>query len=191
MNSQTTNPEQWVDDHGAYLYNYALAQVRDAAIAEDLVQETFLSALQAREAFEGRSSVRTWLTGILKHKIIDHLRKKYREVPENGGPLPYEEEGLFRTEGDWQNHWRPEVAPTEWSIDPADEAEREEFWRILEQCLDRLPSRHKIAFSLREISGAPTEEICKDLEVNSTNLWVMLHRARMQIRRCLELKWER
>ncbi|MCI0707277.1 MAG: sigma-70 family RNA polymerase sigma factor [Ignavibacteriae bacterium] len=187
MAPELTTPELWVDEHGAYLYNYALAQVHDSQSAEDLVQETFLAALQSRQAFEGRSPIRTWLTGILKHKIIDHLRKKYRELPESTVTLPYEKEGLFRTEGDMRDHWRAEVGPQDWVINPADELERKEFWKILEGCTDRLPPRLRIVFTLREISELETEEICKDLEVTATNLWVMLHRARMQVRRCLEL----
>jgi RNA polymerase sigma-70 factor (ECF subfamily) len=191
MTLQPIDPADWVDHHGAYLYNYALAQVRDEHTAEDLVQETFLAGMKSRTAFEGRSSVRTWLTGILKHKIVDHLRKKYREQPESDAPLPYEEEGLFRTEGDSRDHWRPAVAPQESSFGPEEEFGRQEFWRLLEECLSRLPQRLRIAFTLREISDLATEDICKELEVTTTNLWVMLHRARMQVRRCLELTWSR
>lgn len=182
-------PEQWVNEHGAYLYNYALTQVRDQHIVEDLVQETFLAALRAHGSFKGRSSVRTWLTGILKHKIIDYLRRRYRELPESASSLPYEDEELFRTKGDFVDHWRREVGPKEPVFDPGEEIDRREFWSIIERCLERLPERLKIAFTLREISGLDTEEICKDLEVTTTNLWVMLHRARMQVRRCLELQW--
>jgi RNA polymerase sigma-70 factor (ECF subfamily) len=188
MNSRQTDPAQWVDEHGAYLYNYAVAQVRDAHAAEDLVQETFLAGMGSVAGFEGRSSVRTWLTGILKHKIIDALRKKYREGQD--APLPYEEEGLFRQEGEFRDHWRREVAPGDEFVDPGEEFDRREFWKTLDACLDRLPGRLKIAFTLREISDLATEEICKDLGVTTTNLWVMLHRARMQVRRCLEVKWK-
>ncbi len=184
-----TNPEAWVDDHGAYLYRYALAQVRDPQSAEDLVQETFLAALKSLGSFEGTSSFRTWLTGILKHKVLDLLRKKYREQPADTGQLPYETEELFRSEGGAKDHWNPPNGPTELAVDPSDELERREFWTILNQCLDRLPERLRIAFSLREISDLDTGEICKDLDITPTNLWVMLHRARMQVRRCIELKW--
>ncbi len=185
-----TNPEEWVDEHGAYLYRFALAQVQDAHSAEDLVQETFLAALRSRDTFGGHSSVRTWLTGILKHKVIDLLRKKYREQPDDPSSLPFEEEELFRTEGEFQNHWKPALGPAELSLDPSNEVERQEFWNILHSCLERLPGRLRAAFSLRDISDLDTEDICKDLGITPTNLWVMLHRARMQVRRCLERKWK-
>ncbi len=163
--------------------------MRDGGTAEDLVQETFLAALKAGAGYRGDSSVRTWLTGILKHKIVDHLRRKYREQPEDPEDLPFEGEDLFQEDGPQRDHWNPALGPRDLAPDPSGELERREFWKVLGDCLEHLPERLKIAFSLREISNLTTEEICKDLEVTPTNLWVMLHRARMQVRRCLEVHW--
>ena len=185
-----TDPARWVDEHGDSLFRYALGQVRDQAVAEDVVQETFLAALKARDRFTGRCSERTWLVGILKHKIADHFRRTSRECraePVDG--LPFEEEELFSRVGPWAGHWTGAGGPGPWGTDPHEVLEQGEFWAVLQGCLDELPPRLARAFWLREVEGATTEEICKVLDVSPTNLWVMLHRARMHLRRSLELKW--
>jgi RNA polymerase sigma-70 factor (ECF subfamily) len=185
-----TSPDRWVDEHGDALYRYALAHVRHAGVAQDLVQETFLAALRSRASFAGRSSERTWLIGILKHKIGDHLRRAYREretwaeddSPAAGAPL-------FDERGHWRH--REGLGPGQWGR-PADLAlEDAEFWGVLERCLGALSARSAEAFVLRELDSLSTDEICKVLNVTATNLWVMLHRARMRLRRCLELSWFR
>jgi RNA polymerase sigma-70 factor (ECF subfamily) len=183
-----TTPEEWVDEHGDVLYRFALARVRDPIIAEDLVQEAFLAALQSRQGFSGRSSERTWLVGILKHKIVDHLRATYRnrEVPASE-----DEADDVAAQFDERGHWRNAEGwgPRQWGSDAAQAIENEELWRAFEECLRALPTRTGRAFALREIDDLSTVEICKVLNVTPTNLWVMLHRARTQLRRCLELGW--
>jgi RNA polymerase sigma-70 factor (ECF subfamily) len=183
-----TNPERWVDDHGDVLYRYALARVRDATVAEDLLQETFVAALKAQEGFAGQSSERTWLTGILKHKLIDHFRKRSREVPfDPTEPLP----AAFEMQFDAAGHWNVAAGfgPKDWGSDAAGDMENKEFWEILDNCLGKLPPRTAQAFTLREMDDLPGEEICKVLQITATNLWVLLHRARMQLRQCLEMNW--
>jgi len=188
--NQTSDPETWVDQHGDLLYKYALMRLRDPAIVEDLVQETFLAALQARHNFAGQSSEKTWLVGILKHKIIDHFRRINRERPVNDvESLPDESEELFEVTGLWAGHWKAEMGPTEWATDPGRVVEQMEFWKVFEGCLSELPARTASAFTLREMDGLTSEEICKVLNISATNLWVMLHRARAQLRRCLEVNW--
>ncbi|MFY7997292.1 MAG: sigma-70 family RNA polymerase sigma factor [Candidatus Kapaibacteriota bacterium] len=183
-------PEQWVDLYGNYLYSFALTRLRDDAAAQDAVQETFLAALKARETFSGRSSERTWLVGILKHKIIDMFRKRSREIPESEALLPFEQEELFREEGDeWQGHWKSEYKPADWGNTPLAAAERNDFQRVFRSCFQKLPQRVALAFSMKEIDDADCAEICTALEITETNLWVMLHRARMHLRRCLEVRW--
>lgn len=178
------DPSDWVDRYGDYLFRYAMLRLRDRSAAEDLVQETFLAALKARHSFSGDSSEGTWLVGILKHKIADHFRRRSREVPLPGGDLPDPPgDDPFDAGGRWA------TGPAEWGGNPADLVRQKAFVDQLKKCLSGLPPNHANAFTLREIEGADTEEICKVLNVTATNLWVILHRARMQLRRCLETHW--
>lgn len=179
-------PEAWVEVHGDVLFRYAAARVRDDAAAEDLVQETLLAALEAREGFRGDSSERTWLIGILRHKIVDHLRRMARDPLVAGEGLDAPGEGIesmFKQDGTWA---RP---PGAWGADPAALAEREEFWAVLRACLKALPNRLGQVFALRMMDAADPQEVCKALDVSATNLWVMLHRARARLRACLETHW--
>jgi RNA polymerase sigma-70 factor (ECF subfamily) len=188
--NQLCDPERWVDQHGDCLYSYALRRLRDRGVAEDLVQETFLAALQAREKFAGHSSERTWLIGILKHKIVDHFRRTSRESPlDDPESLAYEREDAFNSAGEWVDHWKEGQGPTEWGTDPGTVLEQKEFWEILDRGLSTLPARLAQVFMLREMEGLSTEEICKTLNISTSNLWVMLHRARMHLRRYLEINY--
>ena len=181
---KTNNPEEWVDQYGDYLYGFALARVQDPSTAEDIVQETFLAALHSLKNFEGRSSERTWLTGILKHKIIDFYRKKAKEQPIDDIEDHLETlDEVFDKNGQWK------VKPAKWAADPQKFYENREFMRVLHKCLSELSSRLSSAFILREMIGESTEEICKVLNITATNLWVMLYRASMNLRRCLEINW--
>jgi RNA polymerase sigma-70 factor (TIGR02943 family) len=185
-----TDPGQWLDDHGDYLFKYAAFRLRDNTAAEDAVQETFLAALKSYEKFEGRGSERTWLVGILKHKIIDHFRKTEREAPIGEGPDegPEHREFFERTD-QWTGHWNTDHAPTDWHATPAELIERRDFWNVFNDCLSPLPKRTASAFTLREIDGLKSEEICDILNIKVNNLWVMLHRARLHLRNCLEVNW--
>jgi RNA polymerase sigma-70 factor (ECF subfamily) len=185
-----TNPEVWIDEHGDYLFRFAMTRIRDRNLAEDLVQETLLSALRSIQSFEGQSSERTWLVSILKHKIFDHFRKSSKEQRiEDVESLHYEKENLFRTTGEWVGHWTEEGAPIEWKATPDTLFENKRFWSAISGCLEGLPERTGQVFVLRELDGLSTEEICSSLNISTSNLWVMLHRARMQLRRCLEVKF--
>ncbi len=173
-----------MERYGDYLFRYAVLRLRDRSAAEDLVQETFLAALRNRDSFSGDSSEATWLVGILKHKIVDHFRKQAREVslPE-GDPHDPAEDDPFDAAGRWSS------GPTEWGGNPADLYRQKEFLDQFTRCLSGLSPRHADAFTFREIEGLDTGEICKVLNVTETNLWVILHRARMFLRRCLETHW--
>lgn len=175
--SRRTDPDRWVAEHGDALLRYALARVGEREAALDLVQEALLAALRGRAAFAGRSSVRTWLTGILRHKILDHFRARSRD-PAAPGPEPETE--LFDGHGRWRS------PPGPWPADPSDALGRRQFWEALQRCLGELPPRHASAFALRELEGLETAELCKALEATPTNIWVILHRARLALRRCLE-----
>jgi RNA polymerase sigma-70 factor (ECF subfamily) len=179
-----SDPATWLDTHGDSLYRFALQRVRDPATAEDLVQETLLAAWHARDKFAGKSAERTWLIAILKNKLIDHLRRSRREAPLPDADLGDEVVDTMFAEHD--GHWAR--TPAAWSK-PDDALEQAEFWKILQACLEALPARHAQAFNLSEIDGLSTDQLCKVLEVQPSNVWVMLHRARLRLRECLELRW--
>jgi len=189
INSQIENPESWVDQYGDFLYRFTLSRIKDPSIAEDLVQETFLAALKARKNFQGRSTAKTWLIAILKHKIVDHIRKRVREQTSDKIESMHDTaandpvDNSFNDKGDWQ------IRPSKWAIDPMKLYEQKEFMDVLYHCLGELPKRQAEAFMMREIDGFSTEEICKVLNISATNSWVMLYRARMWLRQCLENNW--
>jgi RNA polymerase sigma-70 factor (TIGR02943 family) len=177
------DPEQWVDRYGDLLYRYALLRVRRPEVAADLVQETFVEAWQARASFAGRSSEATWLIGILRHKVIDHLRRARREASGTELPLADAGERFFTRRGFWRTD------PGRWPGDPGSALEREEFWDVFRACLAGLPDALADAFLLRELDGRDTGEICQLLAITPTNLWARLHRARLQLRACLARRW--
>jgi RNA polymerase sigma-70 factor (ECF subfamily) len=183
------NPERWVEEHGDALFGFAALRVRDRAIAQDLVQETFLAALKAKSSFAGRSSERAWLFGILRNKLTDYYRLQGREVSlaDLESSLP-EETNAFAADGVGKDGWLKAASPKAWET-PEEAVVSKEFQEVLKGCLSRLPNKIAQVFLLREMDGASSDEICKDLGVSPNNVWVMLHRARMAIRRCLEVHW--
>jgi len=178
------DPEEF-ETHRTPLLRFAMLQVRDRDVAADLVQETMLAALTAAGRFSGDSSVRTWLTGILRHKIVDHIRKAGREVSvdalagEDSADLV---DAMFREDGHYVQ------MPSEWR-DPERLLSERRFLEVLELCVRGLPATTAQAFLMRELMGCETGEICKELEITPTNCWVLLHRARMRLRACLEQRW--
>jgi len=181
--NQLSDPNSWVDKYGDYLYRYAVSRVQDSVAAEDLVQETFLGALNARGNFKGRSSERTWLSGILKHKIIDYFRKQKKEQPFADMETTDEfMEDLFDGTGNWR------VGPNKWPVNEVELVARKEFWEVFYRCLSELSGRLGRIFILREMEGLSTREICNVFNITATNCWVMLYRARTKIRHCLEIK---
>jgi RNA polymerase sigma-70 factor (ECF subfamily) len=182
------DPSTWVDEHGDALFRFALLRVKDPGVAEDLVQETFLSALKGIDRFKGGSTLRTWLIGILKHKVIDHFRKNRPEVLSSDLSTLDNETEAERLERAGQREQKP-PGLGRWEGDPSNLFENKEFWGVFVGCLDALPETHRRAFALREIDGIGGDEICKILGITSTNLWVILHRARGKLRSCLQANW--
>jgi len=180
--------EHWVEKYGDVLFGFAAARVRDRAIAQDLVQETFLAALKAKKGFAGRSSERAWLFGILRNKLVDYYRLQSREVSLGDNEALLAEEGSFHSDGLRKDTWDQRMAPKTWET-PEGSLTNKEFQAVLKNCMSRLPERIANVFIMREIDGASTEQICSDLEVSANNVCVMLHRARMSLRRCLEIHW--
>jgi len=185
-----SDPERWVEEHGDLLFKYALVRLRDTAKAEDLVQETFLAALKGGKSFAGRSAERTWLIGIMKNKIADHFRKMNRETSFTDLAFYDEQENdQFVTDGLSKGSWLTEHAPGDWHPEPGANLDSEVFWKAFRECAGKLPKNINVAFCLREIDEIETKEVCRILNVSENNLWVMLHRARMALRRCLEINW--
>lgn len=178
------DPESWVDNYGDGLYSYALYRIENKVLAEELVQETFVAALGASTGFAGKSSEKTWIYSILKNKIYDHLRRKYKETVMSEEQL----EGLmgddfFDSKGGWNKN------PGRWRENPQKSFEEKEFMIVLRSCMDYLPMKQGDAFTMRELDDLDNEEICKVLGVSPTNYWVLMHRARLAIRKCLENSW--
>lgn len=182
--SRVPFPEQSLAMHRPVLFRYALLQLRDAALAEDAL----LAALQEPAAFEGKAGMRTWLIGILKHKIADHWRRSSREtaLPECSRSDEDEsedcEDDFFLADGHWNSR------PAAWS-DPEAALNRQEFWAIYEACQNNLPPKMAHVFMLRELVGLEAEEICTETGLTSANYWVTMHRARLRLRECLEIRW--
>lgn len=177
------DPESWVDHYGDILYRYALTRLRDPAQAEDAVQEALFAALKARSTFSGKSSVQTWLFSILKHKVVDMIRAECRENQLRVRADETRLEGFFRADG----HYK--AAPQVWKSNPRTDAEHREFWHQMRRCLDGAPKRLRQIFAMRELDGMEREEICKIMAISTSNYWVMLHRARLALRACLERHW--
>jgi RNA polymerase sigma-70 factor (ECF subfamily) len=182
------DPGRWLQEYGDALFRYALRRLHNTAHAEDAVQETLLAALQARANYSGRASEKTWLTGILKHKIIDFIRKQVREstvddisalsdaTAESGV------DALFDARGRWIH------PPQDWG-NPDKTLRNHQFIEAFEHCLGHLKPAHAQIFSLKELVGQTIDEICKELDITATNCSVILYRARMGLRRCLEVRW--
>lgn len=180
----TLNPDLWNVEHRDALLRFALQRVKDYGSAEDLVQETFLSAWHGRDHFRGDCSERTWLTGILRNKVIDHYRRRARrpavlatdlETPESEGS------GLLSwidRQPDLKDHNRPGAA-----------TERHEFMTDLERAIEELPAKMGEAFRMRELQGRSTEEITRELKISKANLWVLIHRAKQTLGESLADQW--
>lgn len=183
------DPERWLDEYGDELFSFTVLRVRDRGTAQDLVQETFLAALKARQSFAGRSTERAWLFGILRNKLADHYRLQSREVPllEAGSSTP-EEEGFFHSSGPGKDGWITRVAPKAWESPDASLISKE-FQVVFQECVSNLPEKIALVFLRREVDDVPSEEVCKEFGISPNNFWVMLHRARMALRRCLEVHW--
>jgi RNA polymerase sigma-70 factor (TIGR02943 family) len=165
------------------LLRFARTQLRNDAWAEDAVSETLVAALEKPQSFAGQSQLKTWLVGILKHKVVDQLRRHTREATVLTGE---DGEDLLETLFDGSGHWNE--APADWA-DPQTALSQRQFFEVLEACVENLPATQARVFMMREWLELESPEICKELAISSTNLWVLLHRARLRLRECLQVKW--
>lgn len=181
---QNTILKNWVTDYADDLFRRALYLTSHRETAEDLVQETFLAAAQQLEHFGGKSSPRTWLYAILKNKVADHFRERYRKMPD--APLGTDAENDFFTP---EGAWRPEAMPAEWDDSPANLLDNPNFGLVLEGCLGHLPRTWHDVVVLKFLEARKGIEICQELGITTTNFWQILHRAKLQLRLCLEQHW--
>lgn len=177
------NPNKWIELHADYLYNYTISRINNQDLAKDIIQDTFFAALKAQDNFQGLASERTWLISILKRKIIDH----YRKINSTKGKA--EVKMNFYTDGDREGEWIEERAPSSWGSEVEKVIENDELREALEKCIGALPEKYAMVFRMKTIQQFETEDICKELEITSSNLWVIIHRARTQLRKCMEESW--
>ena len=185
---QTLNPHLWVSAHADYLYTYAITRINDADLAKDLVQETFLAALEKTENFEGRSSERTWLTAILKNKVIDVYRKRSTGINKaKNVAIAEKQQHDFFEQGD--GHWSPEHRPAEFIAQTADPLHDKEFAKVLALCTQKLPALWLSVFSMKLMDDEETDKICFELKLTPANFWVIIHRTKLNLRACLQKNW--
>jgi len=179
------DPDTWLERHGDILFRYAVARVQDPMVAEDLVQETLLAAISAADTFKSDSTEQTWLIGILKHKVLDYLRKTSRERRLEAAWAEGDIE--INDNFDQHGHWRAEIDA--WAA-PEHSLANAEFWQVFDGCLGKLPEQLRTLFALRELDGMDSDVLIETMNISSkNNLWVMLSRARQHLRQCLQTKW--
>ncbi|MBL0358029.1 MAG: sigma-70 family RNA polymerase sigma factor [Chitinophagaceae bacterium] len=176
------NPDKWVEKYADILYAYTIVRVNDVQQAEDIVQNVFLSAWKARDTYKGQASEKNWLYAILKNKIVDHFRKQSASRI----TLATGEEELYFDESE---HWTDEAAPKDWGSNTVQPVESKEFYSILEQCRQKLKDIQQKVFVMKYMEDADSEEICKLLNITASNYWVLIHRAKLHLRKCLEKNW--
>jgi len=183
MGKPKLNPNKWVDYYSDYLYNYTIVRVSDHEIAQDIVSETFLAGLKSAHRYKGDASERTWLISILKRKIIDH----YRKINSNKGKA--EVRMSYRSGDESDGDWLEERVSDMRHTNIEDDLETVELGEALNTCINNLPDRYATIFVQKTIDGMETEDICKEHDITPSNLWVIIHRARLQLMECLKQKW--
>lgn len=175
-------PEMWVDKYSDKLFRYALTRTGDTWVAEDIVQETFLSAWRAKDNFKGGTSEKNWLYAICKNKIVDHFRKQANSITKT----VMEEETIYFDE---HEHWRKSPAPKAWSVNQHQQIENKEFFVVLDLCKKKLKDIQQSIFVMKYLEDMDADKICKTLDISISNYWVLIHRCKLHLRSCLEKNW--
>tara|TARA_R110002167_G_scaffold123455_2_gene302429 strand:- start:1156 stop:1716 length:561 start_codon:yes stop_codon:yes gene_type:complete len=183
MDAHQLYPETWVDNYADYLFNFAVGRVSDEEIAKDLVQDTFFAGLKSAKNYKGEAAERTWLIAILKRKVIDH----YRKINSNKGKA--EVRMNYGADYDSEGDWLEEQVADPFSLSENDNIENEELGLAIQNCISKLPKKQAMVFKMKTIQGISTEDICKELSINPSNLWVMIHRSRTALMSCLNQNW--
>lgn len=173
------------------MLRFAKLQLRNAELAEDVVQDSIESALRHSASFAGQASLKTWVFAILRNRLIDHFRQAARTVQlsslvEDGEGWEERLEALFNDRGMWRREERPIAWPT-----PEESMRSKQFWLVFETCLEVVPEKAARVFMMREFLGFDSEEICTQVGITTTNCHVILHRVRLKLRECMEDGWGR
>ncbi|EGV44210.1 sigma-70 family RNA polymerase sigma factor [Bizionia argentinensis JUB59] len=182
MPKHLINPDHWIDRYSDYLFNFTVSRVSDREIAKDLVQDTFFAALKSMKNFKGEASERTWLTAILKRKIIDHYRKTNSIKGQAEVRMSY-------NSGEEEGDWLEERVADPFDKTAEDSLENDELGDAIYGCLEKLPEKQATVFKMKTIEGLDTETICNELNITASNLWVIVHRARTAMAECMEKTW--
>jgi RNA polymerase sigma-70 factor (ECF subfamily) len=183
MTQHQLQPDLWVDSYADYLFNFAVGRVSDSEVAKDLVSETFLAGLKSAKNYKGDAAERTWLTAILKRKVIDHYRKTNSKKGKAEVRMDYS------AGNDAEGDWLEEQVADPFSTLENSAMENEELGLAIQECISKLPKKQSQVFTMKTIEGISTEDICNELGINASNLWVMIHRARTALMGCLNQNW--
>ena len=183
MTANKLYPDTWIDKYADYLFNYAVARVSDSEISKDLVQETFFAGLKSAKNYKGDAAERTWLIAILKRKVIDH----YRKINSNKGKA--EVRINYSSSSDSEGDWLEEQVADPFSNMGTSAIENQELGLAIQGCISKLPKKQSLVFTMKTVQGVSTEDICNELGINPSNLWVMIHRARTALMDCLNKNW--
>ena len=183
-----TQPEDWVDQYGDYLYRYAVMRLKDPIAAQDVLQETYIAGFKGIDKFDGRVDIKYWLRGILRNKIVDYIRKAVRETPYEDPLEVQDDDGISHNK--MKYFGIPSSDPMPWEFEPHHAYEETEFWTIFRNCVDQLNDRNRQAYVLKELEGLKTEEVCEIMNITPNNLWVVIHRARNELKSLLEKHWK-
>ncbi len=183
MAEHQLDPNSWIRNYSDYLFNYTISRVDDREIAKDLVQETFFAGLRSMKNFEGKASERTWLVSILKRKIIDH----YRKINSNKGKA--EVRMSYNSSEESEGDWLEERVADPYASNAESDIENNELGLAIHKCLSTLPEKQAKIFKMKTIDNFDTETICNEFDITSSNLWVIIHRARTSMAACMEKNW--
>jgi len=185
------NIQEWVSLYADDLFRWALHKTGDKELAKDLVQETFLAAFKSIDKFQGKSKPKTWLLSIMNNKIIDFYRKNFREATINQSQLNKgsDDSNVFENFFDSEGTWRPDAKPTNWQEIDGHLLDDMEFRQVLQDCLKDLPANWSSAIHFKYLENKDAKEICKDLGISTSNYWQILHRAKLQLRLCINKNW--
>ena len=182
MPKHELHPNTWIDKYADYLFNYTITRVNDRDTAQDLVQETFFAGLKSKDNYKGDASERTWLVSILKRKIIDH----YRKINSNKGKA---EVRINYSDSESEGDWLEERVADPFDKNAEADIENSELGLAIHNCLDKLPVKHADIFKKKTILNYETETICNEFNITPSNLWVIIHRARTSLAKCLDANW--